>query len=120
LLDSNIIIYAAEPNHDGLRRLIAQHECVVSVISKVEVLGYHKLGFENRQKLEQLFQLLPVLALSDAVIDEAISLRQQRKMSLGDSLIAATALTYNRALVTANVADYTWIDTLEVINPLLG
>ncbi len=52
LLDSNIVIYAAEPGYDALRKFIAEHESVVSIISKVEVLGYHKLNSENRKKLE--------------------------------------------------------------------
>ena len=48
LLDSNIIIYAAEPGYDALRKFIAEHNPVVSIISKVEVLGYHKLSLENQ------------------------------------------------------------------------
>ena len=120
LLDSNIIIYAAEPGYDALRKFIAEHDPVVSIITKVEVLGYHKLNPESLQKLEKLFQLLPSLTLSNEVVDRAISLRRKRKMSLGDALIAATALTHNLALATANIKDYTWIDDLEVINPLSG
>ena len=118
LLDSNIIIYAAEPGYDAVRKFIAEHDPVASIISKVEVLGYHKLSSENRKKLETMFQLLRILPLSDEVINRAISLRQKRKMSLGDALIAATALTHNLDVATANVKDYTWIDDLEVVNPL--
>ena len=43
LIDSNIIIYAAEPGRDNLRALIADPASVVSAISYVEVLGYHDL-----------------------------------------------------------------------------
>ncbi|VEN73119.1 Twitching motility protein PilT (fragment) [Candidatus Desulfarcum epimagneticum] len=39
-------------------------------------------------------------------------------MSLGDSLIAATALVYDLKLATANVKDFLWIKRLEVVNPL--
>jgi len=42
LLDSNIIVYAAEPGYDALQKFIAEHEPVVSVISKIEVLGYQQ------------------------------------------------------------------------------
>jgi len=118
LLDSNIIIYATESGYDAIRNFIAQHSPTVSIISKVEVLGYHKLSNEHKQKLEAIFQLLPILPLSDAVIDKAIALRQRRKMSLGDALIAGTAWVNNLAIVTANVEDYAWIDNLSVINPL--
>jgi predicted nucleic acid-binding protein len=37
LLDSNIIIYAAQPEHEEFRRLIASQAPAVSAISVVEV-----------------------------------------------------------------------------------
>ena len=73
LLDSNIVIYAAEPGYDTVRHFIARQKPVVSVISKVEVLGYHKLTSEKQQQLEKLFQLLPILPLSNIIIKHAIS-----------------------------------------------
>jgi toxin FitB len=118
LLDSNIIIYAAEPGYDLLRSFIEKNNVFVSLISKVEVLGYHKFSLENRNKLETIFQSLPILPLSDEIVDKAIFLRQKRKMSLGDALIAATALIYNMKVVTANVKDFAWIENIEVFNPL--
>ena len=118
LLDSNIIIYAAEPQHDAVREFIVKHKPSVSAVSKVEVLGYHRLTIEHREKLERIFQLLPVLTVSDVIIDRAVALRQARKMSLGDALIAATALVHSLPVATANVKDYNWIDDLTVVNPL--
>jgi len=119
LLDSNIIIYAAEPGYDAVREFIAKHDAMTSVICKVEVLGYHKLSPQNKQLLQELFQLLPVLPVSNDVVDWAILLRQKRKMTLGDALIAGTALSYGLTIVTANVKDYEWIEGVEVINPLI-
>ena len=117
-MDSNIIIYATDPKYDGLRAFIDQQNAVVSMINKVEVLGYHKLTFEHKQQLEGLFQALPILPISDAIVAQAISLRQQHKMSLGDTLIAATALIHHLKLATANVKDFAWIENLAVINPV--
>jgi hypothetical protein len=48
ILDSNIIIYAAQREHQFLRDCIAEHAPAVSAISYVEVLGYHKLGGEKQ------------------------------------------------------------------------
>jgi len=118
LLDSNIIIYAAEPGYDSVRHFISQQKPIVSVISKVEVLGYHRLTPENKEKLEKLFKVLPVLPVFNTIIEQAITLRQQRKMSLGDALIAATALAHDLTLATANVNDFIWIGSLDVVNPL--
>ena len=48
LLDSNIIIYAAQPKYSELRRFIAEHTPAVSAVSYVEVLGYHHLTEPDR------------------------------------------------------------------------
>lgn len=48
----------------------------------------------------------------------ATTLRQRRKMSLGDAIIAATAIEKNLALVTHNVKDFRWIAGLHLIDPL--
>jgi toxin FitB len=57
ILDSNIIIYAAQSEHQFLRDFIVQHAPAVSAVSYVEVLGYHKLGNE-KQFLEAFLKLL--------------------------------------------------------------
>jgi toxin FitB len=118
LLDSNIIIYAARLEHHKLRRLIAIHTPAVSVISYVEVLGFHRLTDADKQYFEDFFLVSPILRLSADVLDRATWLRQQRKISLGDSLIAATALVHDRQLVTANTDDFRWILGLRLMNPL--
>ena len=48
----------------------------------------------------------------------AVKLRQSRKMTLGDSLIAGTALAFARTLVTRNVKDFEWISALKIHNPI--
>ena len=117
LLDSNIIIYASKPEYADLRRFIAEHTPAVSAISYVEVLGYHKLTGSERHDLEAFFAAAPLLPLSDPVLDQAVRLRQQKKMSLGDSLVGATAIVYNLTLVTRNTDDFQWITGIALLNP---
>ena len=117
LVDSNILIYAAQPAHAPLRQFIAGQAPAVSAVSYVEVFGYHQLDDEERQYLEEFFRLAQVLPLSQAVLDQAVTLRQQRKMSLGDALVAGTALVYGLTLVTRNVEDFQWIQGLSLLNP---
>ena len=117
LVDSNIIIYAVRPENTFLRSFFENHLPAVSAISRVEVLGYHNLTREVQQRLEGLFNVLRILPVSESVIDRAIDLRQQRKMSLGDALIAGTALENRMTLVTRNKDDFKWIDGLALLNP---
>lgn len=72
LLDSNIIIYAAQPAHVGLRHFIAAHAPAVSMVSYVEVLGFHRLQDQERMFLERFFQAARILAMDQAVLDQAV------------------------------------------------
>jgi len=118
LADSNLLIYAAKPEYAGLEVWMAKHVDTVSAVSLVEVLGYHRMTPEVLQLLTALFAPLRVQYPSPITFDMAINLRQQRKMSLGDALIAATCLEHDEQLATANVDDFKWITGLNVVNPL--
>ena len=78
LLDSNIIIYAAQPRHAALRQFIAANVPAVSAVSYVEVLGFQGLTAPERTALEQFFAAARVLPLDQPVLDRAVALRQQR------------------------------------------
>ena len=117
LIDSNIIIYASHPQNAWLRQFIAQYAPAVSAISYVEVLGYHSLTEEDKALLETFFDAATSLPIGTRVLEQAAKLRQVRKMTLGDALVAATALVHGRTLVTRNTGDFVWIPALELLNP---
>jgi toxin FitB len=118
LLDSNIIIYAAQPEQVAIRQLIQETAPSVSIISYVEVLGYHRLTDEVQQFLTEFFSASKILSLTDEIALQAVHLRQQKRMSLGDSLIASTALIHNLTLVTHNCRDFEWIPNLALFDPI--
>jgi len=65
------------------------------------------------------FKTAQMLQTTPSVLNQAVKLRQLRKMSLGDSLIAATSLSSGRTLVTCNTDDFKWIAELKLLNPLI-
>ncbi|MDJ1185617.1 type II toxin-antitoxin system VapC family toxin [Roseofilum casamattae] len=117
LLDSNIIIYSAQPEYTNLRELVAENSPAVSAISYLEVLGYHQLTEQQCQYFEAFFQVAEVLPISEEVLIQAVALRQQRRLSLGDAIIAGTALGHQLTLITRNVDDFQWIADLNLLNP---
>lgn len=118
LLDSNTIIYAIKPEFAKLRTFIAKNNPAISAISYIEVLGYHKLTVMDERDFVEFFNTAKIIPISQLIIDQAVLLRKRRKMSVGDSIISATAMVNNLILVTANTVDFQWIENLTLINPL--
>jgi predicted nucleic acid-binding protein len=118
LTDSNLIIYAASGSYPTLVDWFLENELSVSAISMVETLGYHKLKQPEKAALDTIFSTLTILYPSPEVFQKAVGLRQQRSMSLGDALIAATAIQHNLSLATHNTKDFLWIESLQLVDPL--
>lgn len=118
LLDSNIIIYASLPGYGYLQELIRIHAPKVSIVSQIEVLGYHKLTSQELKYFKQFFNSARMIPIDGKVVNTTIRLRQQQKMSLGDAIIAATALEYDLQLITRNTKDFSWIPALRWLNPI--
>ena len=120
LLDSNIVLYATQQEHEALRRDILSQPFAVSQVTRAEVIGWHRITPEDAVDLEEFLALGTHLSITDEVVNKAIELRQQRKMTLGDSRIAATALLHDLELVTRNTGDYKHIAGLRMVNPFDG
>jgi toxin FitB len=118
ILDANIFIYAPEPAFAHLRPLLVDSDCVTSDVTRVEVLGFHRLDHRSKTYYEAVFGRMTCLPITKDVLDQAISLRQIKKMSLGDSIVAATALQNNLELNTRNISDFAHIKGLLLVNPV--
>jgi len=116
ILDSNILIYLA--NGTLGRQSIARRDIAHASITRIEALGYSRIPANELLLLMALFDESYNLPLTDAVIERATKLRQRKKMSLGDAIIAATALENDCDLWTANEDDFGHIESLRIYNPL--
>ena len=118
LIDSNLIIYATQLPYAQLRGWLVNHATHYCAISRLETLGYQQLRHAEKQAIIAILDNLELLMINMATLDIAITLRQQRKMSLGDALIAASCLEHQLPLATANDKDFDWIEGLEINNPM--
>jgi len=120
IFDSNLIIYSSLDEYQQLRSLIMANDVFISAVTKIETLGYHQLPDEDKTYFEGFFLQANVLPITDEIVDKATELRQQRKMSVDDCIIAATAVLNGFALYTNNTKDFIHIPglTLTVLNPL--
>ncbi len=118
LLDTNILIYSTNPDYSYLQDLIMDSTNAISVISKVESLGYKKITQKEITYFSTAFKILVNHPINDAIINRTIELKQSIKIPLGDALIAATALEFNLELLTRNIKDFQFIKGLTVSNPM--
>ena len=109
--------YSALSEHVGLRKLITERSPYVSDISRLEVLGFSKLLEDEILYFESFFASTTLIPISNEVVTEAINLRQKKKTTVGDSIIAATALLNDFELITNNIKDFRWIRELRILNP---
>ena len=121
LLDTNILIYYLA---DAIpRESVATIEAIfsssfrVSIITKIEFLGWRKHTPEGYALAEDFVRSAEVYPLTDTIADCAINLRRMHGVKLPDAVIAATAIVHGCVLVTRNEQDFAGICSLETVNP---
>jgi toxin FitB len=113
--DTNIIIYIANGTLGA--DFIGDEAILYPSIVRIEALGYSHIRSIEEQRVRELLAMFTEAPLTTAVIENAIKLRQRKSMSLGDAIVAATALENNCQLLTANVNDFSHINELDVLSP---
>ena len=117
LLDTNIVIYACQPDGGWLAPWTHHPNAAIASVTRIEALGFAGISSEEETAILDFANSSPTYALDDDVVERAINLRQQKKMKLGDAIIAATALEYDIPLVTRNESDFKHIAGLDLRNP---
>lgn len=118
LIDSNIFIYATKPDDNIASEFLKSVKSFCySKITLIEVFGVKGLDKDVENDLTILFSKGEALDVSDMVISSAIEIRKTKRMTLGDSIIAATAIAYKAELVTRNLDDFKNVEGLSIYNP---
>lgn len=118
LLDSNIVIYSLQSYQENLRKWLENHIAIVSAITQLEVLGYYNITLKEIDFATRYLSFCEIVPIDERIILKSIELRQNKKMSIGDAIIAGTALIHKLPLATANTKDFKHLENLELINPL--
>jgi len=118
LIDTNIIIDAlGNAMPEIVKQKIVQMPPIISAVTYIEALGWHQATASQLHILQKFMDVATILPIDQPVIEITVRLRQQKKIGLGDAIIAATAIVHNKILVTQNVSDFKSIDRLVVFNP---
>lgn len=122
LIDTNTVIDYLGRNLPELGMIfldeILDAAPVVSVITKIEVLGFNA-PTEYHILLESFIADLTIIDLTSAIVDQTIAIRKNYKTKLPDAIIAATASVHNLTLITRNTSDFKNILDLKCLDPYL-
>jgi hypothetical protein len=123
LIDTNILIYYLDGHipleHEAKIDHIFTHSFNVSVVSKIELLGWRKYTPEQYQIASQFIWRARIIYLDDEIAEQTVSVKQTYPLKLPDAIIAATALFYDWVLVTRNTKDFESITRLKIYNPFI-
>ena len=120
LLDTNVVIYSCQTDGGCLTPWTGHADAAIASVTRVEALGFTEITPVEESAIREYLGRCMAYPLDEGVIERAIRLRQQKKMKLGDAIIAATALEFGLPLVTRNVDDFKHVAGLEIINPFEG
>ena len=104
LLDSNILIGFLNGSQKEINWVMAEKQngsfLGYSVISKIETLSLYNLSEDKIQEIEKFFNIFNQAYLSDEIVSLSARLRRNLKLSIGDAIVAATAISKRATLVT--------------------
>ncbi|RPI71367.1 MAG: type II toxin-antitoxin system VapC family toxin [Desulfobacteraceae bacterium] len=121
LIDTNILIYYYEGLIPGntvqeVERIFRQ-SFNISIISRIEFLGWSKFDEEQYQNAVRFLRGADVISLSEEIVTKTIRIRRERNIKLPDAVIAAACLVNDFTLVTRNQKDFESIPGLKIYNP---
>lgn len=121
LIDTNILIYylSGDIPESQLSKLnqILENSFRISTITKIEILGWHKIPKAEKSRIENFIGNAQVIYIDKGIESKAIDLKQNRKIAIPDAVIGATAVLNNYTLVTRNVSDFEMIENINIYNP---
>jgi len=122
VIDTNILIYyLAEDIDEKVYANIEQYlqeSFQISVISRIELLGWQQGGDEWLTIAEKFLSSAVIFPLTNEIADKTIAIRKKHSIKLPDAVIAATCLVHDSILITRNTRDFKSIQELTVLNPI--
>lgn len=98
-VDTNVLINLAE-GKSGVDQYLESNNLFVSVVSEIELLGWHKITTSQKNYFKSLLGDCSVIGITNPVKELSIQLKQKNKVKLPDAIIAASALHLDIPLLT--------------------
>jgi predicted nucleic acid-binding protein len=122
LWDTNTAIYYLQQQFPpGAEKfmddLLQDEQPVISAITEIELLCWKTATEKDLEVLHNFINDALVIELEQPIKLKTADIRKAYKIKLPDAIIAATALVYDLTLISRNIADFSNISSIKIINP---
>lgn len=101
LLDTNIILYLLSGD-TTISDFLDNKEGYLSIITELELIGYSEISEAELNEIKNFLDDCTILNINDEIKNIYTDIRRKYRMKLGDAIIAATAVSYELPLITAD------------------
>ncbi len=120
VIDSNILIYhlAEDPAVTAALAewMLGGERLFISAITRIEVLATPVMVPEEELRILHLLDRFLLIPVDARIADIAARIRRDHRLTLGDSIIAATAVLTDAVLVTRNIRDFKKVLSLPLVS----
>ena len=121
LIDTNIFIYYLDGKIPDIQlpliNKIFKESFNISTITKIEILGWHKIDDETKIKIKKFLDNSSFFYIDSIIELKAIEIKQKFKIAIPDAILAATAIINKFTILTRNDKDFKIIPDLRLCNP---
>ena len=118
LLDTNAFIYFFEGRSKITNLVVKTPVIYFSVISEIELLSAPHLTEDEIVQIKTFLSLCQRVDLTSEIIDQTVSVRRKYRFKIPDAIIAASVLSLNIPLVSADM-DFQKVEGLNLIWDIL-
>ncbi len=112
VLDSNVLIFLSKRRIDVNQLLTLYDEFYVSIVTYMEIYGYTFENANEKQLIDNFFELVEVIDIDINIAKEVIEYRKNstKKIKLPDAIILSTAKLVGADLLTDDWDDFRGFD----------
>lgn len=103
LVDTNIVLYFLKGNTE-VQPFFYDYDILLSFITELEILAFDPLSKSEERSIKNFLDYVVVLDINSAIKKKTIQIKKKYRLKLPDAIIAATALTLDLPLLTADKA----------------
>ena len=113
VLDTNAVLYLLNGDTSFLA-FIQGKDIIVSIITEIELLSSKNLNESTIKAIQKFLDKCLIIDIMPAVKENSIFLRKKYNLKLPDTIIAATAFTFDIPFITADKKLFT-IEDVEIV-----